>query len=155
METYTEEEYKKHSGTHLDEDEEDDIDGDEEDASDGSSESELDLEMEQLDGSSIEFQSGTFSEESFGSNLSEEDSDSYLSANEDVIFQDESVLSPAKPARNSSPKKGAGPPKGKEEEEGGVFIDNFSDDSEDGEGRNMLGKLETQVMNLSISRFRL
>ena len=156
METYTEEEYKRHSGTHLE-----DGSDEEEDESDEDLESELGLGMEQLDGSSIEFQNETFSDESFGSDLSDDESassSSYLSASEEVLFVDDSVmLSPTKP-RNCSPKKGAGLPSNgrKGEEEEGVFIDGFSDDSGgSGEGRNMLGKLETQVMNLSISRFRL
>ena len=34
----------------------------------------------------------------------------------------------------------------------GVFMNEFSDSS--GEGKNILGELETQVMNLALPRFR-
>lgn len=162
METYTEEEFKRHSGTHL----EDSRNSNTSNSEDGSSESELDLEMEELDGSSIVFQNETSSDDSYGTGLSEEDdSDSFISANEDVTSSEEPFLSSSSPqggGQKGSSDKGsalaAGGGKGrerKEEEEEGVFIDNFSDESVDsGEGRNMLGKLETEVMNLSFSRFR-
>ena len=145
METYTEEEYNRHSGTLLEAESE----------SEGSSDS--DSDNEQLGGSSIEFQNGTFSEESFGSDLSEEsinfESDSYHSANEEVVFreseEDVFTFSPSQPDNEGFFNK-------QKESHGGqevVFMDNFSESS-DGSVEGLLGKLETQVMNLSISKFR-
>ena len=142
METYTEEEYKQHSGTHLEEDEESD-------GSETPSESELDSDMEQ-GGSSIEFQNETFSDGSFGSDEESDSSDSFHSVQ---------ALSPQGGRGLSNGVVGGTGGRGyhqwDEDEAEDVFMDNFSDNSEgSARGRNMLGKLETQVMNMSISKFR-
>ena len=143
METYTEEEYHRHSGTHLEEDEEDES---------GSESSESDDEQSR---SSIEFQNDTSSEESFESEDSTSvDSDSFHSANEDeIVFrEDVSTLSPLDPESASNGRGLFGKGGGDYE---GVFMDDFSDNSEGSmEGNNILGKLETDVMNLSMSQFR-
>lgn len=148
METYTEEEYKRHSGTHLDQE----VGGEE-----GSEDS--DSDNEQLDGSSIVFQNGTFSEESFSSESSSDDSDvetdSYHSASEQVAFRDtrRHMLSPGYADHVSLDEESEARERGGQEE--GVFMDNFSDSSGGSEeGHNVIGKLETQVMNLSLSKFR-
>ena len=47
---------------------------------------------------------------------------------------------------------GHGPHQGTETERNGVFMDEFSESS--GEGGNILGDLESQVMNTSLPRFR-
>lgn len=151
METYTEEEYQRHSGTHLEE---------EEDSEDGASDLESESDNEQ-GGSSIEFQNETFSEEeSFGSEASSSlDSDSFHSARdreEGVVFKEEGVVCDSSPSggwRGSSGLGGEGVTDHSSLD--GVFMDGFSDNSDvSEEGRNVLGKLETEVMNMSISRFR-
>lgn len=101
-------------------------------------------------GSSVEFQNGTSSEEeeeeeeSFESesDLTELESDFFHSAEEDTTTNEDSVVIPSRRSAGS----------GFEDE---VFMDNFSDGSGPGEDDgNLLGKLETEVMNLSLSRFR-
>lgn len=145
METYTEEEYQRHSGTHL-----------EEEGEEGSG-SESDSDNEQ-GGSSIEFQNGTFSEESFGSEESSSlDSDSFHSANDDeVVFsEDVSSLSPLGPEGLFNRHGNLVGEGGMDNSQEDVFMNDFSDTSEEsGEGGNILGKLEIEVMNLSISNFR-
>lgn len=126
---------------------------------------ESETENEQFEGSSIEFQNETSSGESFESDSDDDESidlesDSFQSAEEDVIFNNEEdsfitfEKSPSSKVRTSS--HGGDKVKSHNTEEDGVFMDNFSDSSEDtDEGRNVLGKLESQVMDLSLSRFRL
>lgn len=164
METYTEEDYKRNSGTFLE---------DENDESTDTSESSY-MDNEQLDGSSIEFQNETFSEESFGSDLTTSDalSDSFHSATEEV--GGEEGVFPLSPSRRDDDAKASplyrggmfgptpgGRGRGGEEEEGeeeeSVFMDNFSNSSGESAdaGQNVLDKLETQVMNLSLSKFRM
>ena len=148
IETYTEEEYKKHSGTYLE--------------SEGySGNSESGLENEQVE-TSIEFQNET-SEESFGSDLSDgstdTDSDSFQSANEEVE-EDSFIsfeLSQLKPTISNGKDVFDKNVKTHGKEEDGVFMDTFSDSSAGGddECNTILGKLETQVLNLSLSRFRM
>jgi len=151
METFAEEEYKKRSGSDLDGEQSYQVD-----SSELESDAELDSGNERMDidGSSIEFQNETSSEDSFGSELIDEssdlDSDVYHSANEDASL-DESAVAPRTRKKGSLKEKGASkaPLKGNEED---VFMDNFSDSSAD--SNNLLGKLETEVMNLSLSKFR-
>lgn len=82
------------------------------------------------------------------------ESDSYHSAEE--LFKDarQDMLSPRYADRVSFNGEDEGRWRGGQEE--AVFMDNFSDSSEGPEeGGNVIGRLETQVMNLSLSKFRL
>ncbi len=130
------------------------------DSETSSSNSEGDSEL--LESRSIEFQNGTFSDEESYSN-EETSSDSFQSAEEDIIFQDITFAhSPSRPGSYNMHKVDTRGrlgkyPYGHETDEDGVFMDEFSDNSggSNSEGRNILGDLETQVMNLSLSKFRL
>ena len=153
LETYTEDEFRKHteSGTSL---------GD--DRSSESLESEAD-QLDNLNPMSQEEESSSDDDDgssSSDSELSNSDSDTFHSATEAnlgdeeeedsfVTFESSGVYN----GRHLSPSVVfEGPDEG---EEDSVFMQDFSDASnEEGEGSNVLGKLEHQVMRLSISKFR-
>ena len=150
METYTEEEYKKHtnSGTFLD---------DENDLESAESES----ENEQLEDLDLEFQNESFSDDSSEFELGSVESDLFHSAEEDVTVggDDDSFVifestSSVRVLKDLSFKTTTTSSLLDEDEEESIFMHDFSDTSKDGEGRNVLGRLESQVMNLSTSKFR-
>lgn len=150
LETYTEEEYKRHtdSGTFLD---------GEKDLESIESES----ENEQLEDLSMEFQNESFSDDSSEFELSDVESDLFHSAEDDMNGRedDDSFITFESPSvhisKESSSKTATASSLLDDNEEESVFMHDFSDTSNDEEdGGNFLGKLETQVMNLSLSRFR-
>lgn len=146
LETYTEEEYKRHADSSTS------LDGEK-----GSQSSESESENEQLeDDLSLEFQNDTSSDDSSESELSDMESDSFHSAEEDLNLreeEDDSFITFESPSSVyvTSPRIVFDREESKEEDSD--FMHNFSDGSND--GSNILGKLETQVMNLSIPRFRI
>ena len=164
LETYTEEEFKKHagSGTFLEE----------EGGSEGekSAVEDSDSDLDQVDVSMIasheEDESSSSDEDSSSSDSNFTDSDSFHSATDDedsFITFEHSVIHNGRGSPPSSVRYGGHDQK-KDRWEGGdsVFMQDFSDGSseregqrEEGEGQNVLDRLEDQVMRLSANRLRM
>lgn len=138
IETYGEQELKRLSGVDL---------SDEQQLSD-SDDSSQDEDDDQTNGISIEFRNDTSPSE--GSD-SDSDSDSSLSDSElnpfHSTFDSKDGDLDSFVTFEASAISGRG-----EDSQEGVFMNQFSDNSE--EGGNILGDLESQVMNTSISRYR-
>ena len=141
IETYGKEEMKRLSGVDLSELQ---SDSDEE-----SGDLSHDDDDDQTNGISIEFRNETSPSEVSDSDSDISDSElnpfhSTFNAKDDDSFVTFEASSISGRGRKSHDWTG--------EEGDGVFMDGFSDSS--GEGRNILGELESEVMNTSIRRFR-
>ena len=146
IETYGEQELKRLSGVDLNEQE-----------SSSSSEESHDTshdEDDQTNGISIEFRNDiSLSEQSDSDSESDSLSDSELNPFHSTLnTKDNDIDSFVTFEASSASGHGHGPHQSTETERDGVFMDEFSDSS--GEGRNILGDLESQVMNTSLPRFR-
>ena len=137
IETYGEQELKRLSGVDLNE---------EQQQSDSDDTSHDDNDDDQTNGISIEFRNETSLSEG-----SDSDSDSSLSDSELNPFH--STFNSKDDDLDSFVTFEASAISGRgEDSQEGVFMNQFSDNSE--EGGNILGDLESQVMNTSISRYR-
>ena len=140
IETYAEEEYKRHSGTFLNEE---DIDSSQSDSAEHLNDTARNIANDVASTSSESLESE--------SDYSLDSTDSYHSADDDFHESDDSFIIFEATSSPAVIRMSTGKTRGEEEEEG-VFMDEFSSGS--GEHLNFLGELETQVLDISLPRIR-